>query len=299
MSEDVLIKETKTDIQWYEDDIPIRGCHLTLPKVKAVYRELQVITKKEGESVVGALSRPEGIGEEEWAERCKFLKDDAFRITVSIIGFDGQSVYGETEEIFDSNKLPSPIKNIFFTNTTAFKRHSSGNDPVNRFSLWINFDKPPLFDPNPLVSEPTPNYSRVEIRAEDVGYFRAVQNIIGNRLRSNKRWYWFIHEKFAYDVGLWFVALPYALYWVSIYSEYLFPVGGKYAAFRVGFFIYGLGISLLVYRALFGYIKWAYPVNILGENKDRATGHRVVLGTIVLGLLVTGVTSVIGTIAGL
>lgn len=58
-------------------------------------------------------------------------------------------------------------------------------------------------------------------------------------------------------------------------------------------------LSLLTYRALFGYIKWAFPVNILEENKDRATGHRLMLGAIVSSLIVSGAKSVLGTVAGI
>jgi hypothetical protein len=299
MSEEVLAKESKGDIQWYEDDIPIRGCQISLPQIKAAYRELALLTKKEGERIVGSLIKPDGLSEEDFQERNKFLKDNAFRVTVSIIGFDGQTAYGETEEIFDSKNLPLPIKKIFFTNSTAFKRNANDNEPINSFSLWINFDKPPLFDPNPLVSEPTPNFSKVNLRADDVGYFRAAQNIFGSKIKSNKKWYSFIHEKFAYDIGLWLVALPYSLYWITIYSDYFFPSDSKHPSFRVAFYIYGLGLSLLFYRALFGYIKWAFPVNILEENKDRATRHRLMLGAIVFSLVVTGVKSVLGMVAGI
>lgn len=299
MSEDVLVKEAKADIQWYEDNIPIRGCQLTLPQIKAAYRELTYLTKKEAHRIVGSLVKPEDMSEEDHLKRNEFLKDDAFRLTVSIIGFDGQTVYGETEDIFDSNNLPIPIKTIFFTNTTSFKRHANNNEPPNRMAFEVHFDKPPLFDPNPLVSEPTRNQSKVIIKADDVGYFRAVQSIISAKLRSSKKWYSFIHEKFAYDAGLWFIALPYALYWITIYCDYLFPSDGKHASFRIAFYIYGLGLSLLLYRALFGYIKWAYPVNILMENKDYATKHRIVLGAILTSMFVSGVKSVLGTIAGL
>jgi len=58
-------------------------------------------------------------------------------------------------------------------------------------------------------------------------------------------------------------------------------------------------MSLISYRALFGYIKWAFPVNILEENKDRATRHRLMLGAIMFSLIVSGVRSVMGTVAGL
>ncbi|NOY16955.1 MAG: hypothetical protein GXP23_08500 [Gammaproteobacteria bacterium] len=299
MSEDALVKQAKTDIQWFDENIPIRGCQLTLPQIKAAYRELALLTKKEGETIVASLEKTEEMSEEDFTKHNQLLKDDAFRITVSIIGFGGETAYGETKDIFDSDDLPIPVKTIFFTNVNSYKRHSNGQEPQNRFNLCIHFGKPPLFDPNPLVSEPTENYSEVKIQAADVGYFRAVQNIVSNKLRSNKKWYSFIHEKFAYDIGLWFIALPYALYWITIYSDYFFPSDSKYASFRIAFYIYGLGLSLIGYRALFGYIKWAFPVNILEENKDRATRHRLMLGAILFSLIVSGVKSVMGTVVGL
>lgn len=299
MSEDALAKEAKPDIQWYEDDMPLRGCQLTLPQIKATYRELATLTAKEGDRIVGSLSRPEGMTEDDFAKRNRAVRDDAFRITVSIVGFDRQTTYGETEDVFDSKNLPFPVSAIFFTNTTAFRRHSNGVDPPNRFSVWLYFDKPPLFDPNPLVSEPTRNPSRAAIAGDDVGYYRAVQNIIGMKLRSNKKWYSFIHEKFAYDIGLWFVALPYCLYWITVWNDRLLPPNGLHSSFRTAFYIYGLGLALLAYRALFGYIKWAFPVNILEENKDRATRHRITLGAIVFGIFATGVRSALSALAGL
>jgi|GEM_PF-1453753 len=299
MSDDVLIKENDPDIVWYEDEIPVRGCELTLPQVKAVYRELALLTRKEGETIIRLLQKSDDMNDEDFKKRNEFLQNDAFRLTVSIVGFDGQTAYGESENVFDSKNLPFPIKTIFFTNTTAFRRNADGVDPKNRFSLWLHFYKPPLFDPNPLVSDQTPNYSKVEIRADDVGYFRAVQNIVGNKLRSNKKWYWFIHEKFAYDIGLWLLALPYALYWITVYSDYFFPPEGANASFRIAFYIYGLGLSLFAYRALFGYVKWAFPVNVLEENKDSATRHRVTLGAILSSLVISAVKSVLGNAVGL
>ncbi len=221
----------------------------------------------------------------------KFLKDDAFRITVSIIGFDGQTTYGETDDIFDSKNLPIPIKTIFFTNSNSYKKHSNGTEPPNRFLACIHFDKPPLFDPNPLVSHPTQNYSQFTINAREIGYYRAVQRIADRRIGSNKKWYSFLHQKFAYDAGLWFFALAYSLYWITIANDYLFPSEGMHASFRVAAFIYGLGLSLIAYRALFSYVKWAFPVNVLDENKDKASWHRLTLAAILSSILVGAVKS--------
>ncbi|MBY3199620.1 hypothetical protein [Rhizobium laguerreae] len=294
MSEEALVKEkSNPDFQWYEDNVEIRGCDLSLPRIKAAYRELSALNRKEGERIVSATSKPDDMPDEEWEKKTAFWRDDAFRLTVSINGFDGETAYGETESIFDSKNLPAPIKSIYFTNLTAFSRNANGNEPPNHFSLTISFEKPPLFDPNPTVSEPTANNSKLVSHCQDVSYFRAIQTIVANKINSKKKWYSFIHAKFAYDVGLWFVAFPYALYWITIYCDHWLPSTGAHASFRVAFYIYGLGLSLFSYRALFGYLKWAFPVNILEENKDNATKHRILLGGIITSLIVGGIKSVV------
>lgn len=292
MSHDGL-SDQSPDVAWYEDDIPVRGCELSLPRIKAAYRELSVLTRREGERIVGLLKKADDVSEEDFQKRNEFLKGDAFKLTVSIIGFDGSTAYGESENIFDSKNLPFPIKAIFFTNANSFKPHANGDVPRNRFYVWLHFSKPPLFDPNPLVSDPTPNESKVELKAEDVVYFRAVQNIVASKLSSTKRWHSFIHQKFAYDLGLWFIALPYSLYWITTGLDRFFPASGHNASFRIAFYIYGLGSSLFLYRALIGYVKWAIPVNTLEENKDKAFRHRVILSGIVLALAAAGVQAIL------
>lgn len=297
MSESEVGMERNDNQQWYERDIAVRGCQLTLPKIKLLYRELQEVSDKEGERIISSLVKPKKMSASEFEKQNKNLMENAFRITVSIIGYDGQTVYGEFENIFDSDNLPEQIKTIFMTNTTAYKRNADGISPRNSVSIGLHFDKPPLFDPNPLVSEPTPNSSFAEIKSEHVGFLRAMQEIVSSKLGS-KKWYAFIHEKFSYDLGLWFVALPYALYWITIYADFLFPPGGKFSSFRIAFYIYGLGLSLILYRGIYGYLKWAFPVNILEENKDRATLHRLTLVAIVSGLFISGAKSFMKTLIG-
>jgi hypothetical protein len=290
-------KKQPAGAQWYEEDIQVRGCDLSLPQIKSAYRELAILTDQHGEKLLAKEIKREGESDEQLAERRKAVKEGAFKVTVSVIGFDGQTTYGESEETFDSKALPLPIKTIFFTNTTAFKRFTNGVEPDDRFGVWLHFDKPPLFDPNPLVSHPTQNHSLAILRAFDLGYYRAVQTIIGRKLKGERTWRSIIHGKFVYDIGLWFGALPYALYWVTVVMDYLTPSGGSHASFRTAVFIYGLGLALLTYRALFGYLKWAFPVNSLEENKDRATWHRRMLVGIVTSLVVGGVIAVMKMMA--
>lgn len=41
--------------------------------------------------------------------------------------------------------------------------------------------------------------------------------------------------------------------------------------------VYFSGLGIVLYRFFAGYLKWAFPVNILLENRDKAFQHRMFL----------------------
>ena len=63
----------------------------------------------------------------------------------------------------------------------------------------------------------------------------------------------------------------------GISDEHLRHYPGEFVAARIG-------MMLLFYRFLTSYAKWAFPVNVLAENKDRAAKHRWGLGALLTGL---------------
>jgi hypothetical protein len=97
-------------------------------------------------------------------------------------------------------------------------------------------------------------------------------------------WYAPIHETFTYDVGLWVFWAPYVLFNVTVYADKWLPATGTLSSYRPAFYMYGIGVGLIIYRFLFGYFKWAFPVNVLADNRDCAFTHRAVFATIVIGL---------------
>lgn len=298
MTENALVPASLKTVGWYEDVIPVRGCHLSLENIKAVYRDLQTINRNLGAQLISTLQREPDLTDEEWEVRKSFLLDDAFRLTITVSGSRDQKFYGETETLFDDPNLPKPIKSIFFTNVNSFRRNANGNEPRNRIIVHLDFGKPEVFDPNPLVSAATPNEGNVTINAEDITFFNAVQKTIENKVTAHKTWYGAIHRNFAYDIGMWLVALPVSLYFSTYYMDYLIPTGGKFEVFRWPLFIYFLGLSLLLYRALTTYAKWAFPVNVLEENKDRSLKHRLALGGFSTWLFYKVASTVYGIIVG-
>ncbi|WP_407495236.1 hypothetical protein [Pseudooceanicola sp. MF1-13] len=268
----------------YEQAIPVRGCKFSLSHIKDFYREIEKINKKFGESVILGLPRIEEMTDEQWQEHKDFLLEDGFRLTVTIIGWEDQSVYGDTAEIFDDEEIPKPIKSIHFNNITSFSRHAEGREPLNRVSVTIDFEKPSLFDPNPLVSEATQNDGIVNISASDITFFKAAQHSVEKNLLKNKTWYAAIHRNFAYDFGVWFIAMPLAIYFSGYYMNVILPEGSPFDIYRWPLFVYLAGLCLVIYRALTLYAKWAFPVNVLVENHDRALKHRLALGAVIIWL---------------
>lgn len=285
MNENLAVVPRPKSLEWFEDRIPVRGCRLDLQTIKEVYTELSKINSEYGQRLTAGLIRDENMSEEEWEDHKKRIHDDAFRLTVSIVGHRDQMVYSEDADIFSSENLPLPIKRIYFNNITAFRRNANGNQPPNRIEVILDFDKPAMLDPNPLVSEATQNDSVVLINADEISYFRAVQQVIANKLKSRRTNYGFLHNNFIYDLGLWLLALPSALLLSTYYMDRLLPSEGDLASLRWAFFIYAVGCMLITYRLLTSYTKWAFPVNVLSENKDKALKHRVVIGGIVAGFL--------------
>lgn len=298
MSEDALSFNNRRAIGWYEVSIPIRGCHFSLQNIKDVYRDIYSINKRFGEELISRLHPEAGLTDEQWKERKSFLLQDAFQLTVTINGARDEKLYGESVDVFDDPNLPRPIKSIYFTNATAFRRNSGGNDPVNRVAVFLDFGKPEVFDPNPLVSAATPNNGCVDIDAQDITFFNAIQNAVEKKLLSHRTWYGAIHRNFAYDIGMWLIALPVSLYFSAYQMDKLLPEGSDLALFRWPLFLYFVGLAIILYRAMTAYAKWAFPVNVLDENKDRALKHRLALGAFVTWVFFEVASTVPSLIAG-
>ena len=281
---DTMMIPARKAIGWYEENIPARGCILSLDDVKQLYLELSEINRDFGKKIISKLDREPNLTDKQWEDKKQFLLDDAFRLTVSVQGQRDQRLYGEDATVFSSEDLPMPVKIIYFTNVTAWQRHVPNSVPQNSIEVHLDFSKPALLDPNLQVSEPTPNNTSVTVKAEDMTFFRAVQQIVNDKLLSKRSFYNFIHWSFVYDFGMWFLVLPAALIIITYYMDLLLPAYGAFSTYRWAFFIYAIGMVLIFYRFLISYTKWAFPVTILRENRDTAWRHRAtiigIIGTI-------------------
>jgi len=284
MTEDSLVTKNRAPVRWKEIEIPVRGCKISLDKIKTIYRELSDINRSFGEKMIANLDRDTNMSDDEWENHKSWLLDDAFCLTISINGQKDQQLYAETVDIFDDPYLPFPLETIFFTNVNSYRRHASGELPTNQVSVYLDFGKPDIVDPKAVVSAATPNAGHVAVKAEDIAFYNAIQKSVEQSLTSHRTWYSPIHRNLSYDLGLLLVILPAAFYFSAYFMDQIIPADSNHMIYRWPLFMYFVFLSFIVYRMFTSYLKWAFPVNVLVENKDKAHFHRLFLGGIITWL---------------
>jgi hypothetical protein len=154
--------------------LALRALVLSWDDVKKIYRRLTGAVQSEADRAIARLVKQEGHTQEQFEAWKQDIKERAFRITVTVNGPNGEGLYGENGDIFDSPLLPNTIKSVYMTNVTAFQS-STGKSPLNSVTLLIDFSRPPLLDADNPLSGPTPNTSH--LRAEGAILRRHQQNI--------------------------------------------------------------------------------------------------------------------------
>lgn len=277
MTDELTTKLNSSVTDYFEDEIAVRGCRFDLEAIKKLYLDLDKINRVMGKNLVAKIPRNPEMSDSDWEKHKEMLEREAFKLTVTITGADDGRQYGEDVTIFDGDNLPDRIETIYFTNATKYRQFSNGIEPAEQVSVTLDFGKPKLFDPNPLVSEATPNTSFVIVKAQDFSFIKSVQMVVAKNLKQNSMYSRFLHLDFSYDVGMWLLGLPTAMYFGVILSENIIDLNENFASFLWPMVVYFSGLGIVFYRFFAGYLKWAFPVNILLENRDKAFGHRMFL----------------------
>jgi hypothetical protein len=266
-------------------DIPIKSVSLTWLDVKKLFERLKEIVRKEGEEVVPKLAKPSNMKDEEWPAEKKRLLESAFRVTVTIGGTGGETLFGDALDLFDSPDLPDDISLVYMTNRTAFRREA-GTDPVRVFELTLDFSRPPLIDGKQIVSAPTANNSKLNIQGDSNSWVATVNDAVMGLLKLRQTRTGFVHKSFVYDIGLMIVALPIAFYlaWETSLQFTKFT-NAPDLFIRSALYVYEIIAVTWLYRILFGYTKWIYPTVELKENLSSSKLHRAFWITIILAIL--------------
>ena len=264
--------------------IPLRGISMNIQDMRRIVELLLPHVEEEGHREVARLLN-RGPNNQEHSEQLNLERERAFQISVTIYGRDGESLFGYGTDPFDSPNIPTPIESIFITNNTAYQTVTDRN-PLNNFSLNLDFSTPPLVDNNNPVSNPTPNFSNLTVEGDRDAWVASIYQAVMGVLSKKSNGRSFMHAAFVYDIALGILGLPVAIYLCWRISGFVQAYLGVLNPFiAAAAYIYVFFLVLNLYRVLFGYTKWAFPTVELTDNENRSKTHRKVLGAILLSLI--------------
>ncbi len=274
------------DIQLIQKTFPLRNISISIDDIRRMVELLLPLVKEEGQRMVGQVLQNR-LDNQVNVEQLEAERERAFRITITIEGKSGENLFGYGAEPFDSPNIPEPIKSIYISNVTAFQ-NTTGNKPINNFTLHLDFSMPPLIDSTNLLSNPTSNLSHFIVDGERGSWVASVQQTVMDVLNKKANNRGFLHSAFIYDIGLVFLGLPAAIYFCWRLSGFVETNFGSLNSFIASaVYIYIVFFVLSIYRVLFGYTRWAFPTLELTDNNNRPKTHRKFWYWIMVGLLVS------------
>jgi hypothetical protein len=268
-----------------QKQIPVLAVQLSLTDVKTIYERLVLQLAEQANMEIAAAVKTEGQTDEQFEIFKKNARDQAFKVTTSIVGRDGQTLFGEDASVFNAANKPDKISSIFMTNVTAYANFAKIR-PRCAFDLNFDFSKPPLMDVKNPVSAPTQNFSKLTIEGNREAWVATINEAVAGILNGRKTRRGWLHKGSVYDLGLLILGLPFGLYVCWKFSDIIQNSFGRIHTFLAGAaYVYIFVTALYLYRALFGYTKWAFPTVELSDNNDEARAHRAVWSVIVLSII--------------
>lgn len=221
--------------------------------------------------------------DEEYAANKQILRE-SFELRVTVVGANGQELYGTIDEVFNSPNFPEQVKS-FYVNSDAILRALHNYYPRNSFEVFLDFSKPEVFDFSFLPNQRTPNESRFVVQGYEATWANGVFNEIRNFIKEKSAPLYFIHKHSIYDILLWAIGFPFAFWIAYKFSGWIeIELKDQSAFVRNALYVYVTLGSLVVFRIFFHYMRWVFPILEYRASKNRAMAHRALLGALGIGL---------------
>ena len=98
-----------TPVQNLKKFTPIRSVIVSIEDVKKIHGRLIQHVQEEGKLSVDKFNKPDNVSNEEFEDEKKRIEQQAFRVSITVVGDDGSSLYGDNVSIFDSPTMPDNI----------------------------------------------------------------------------------------------------------------------------------------------------------------------------------------------
>ncbi|MGI0134319.1 MAG: hypothetical protein ACREBW_05120 [Candidatus Micrarchaeaceae archaeon] len=272
--------------QWrnFTTRVPITACRLRHDGLKRLYQIVNEKQKEYRDKVVSRLSQMQEETLDKFLER-KRLVEEAFVTSVTITGTNGERLTANNEKIFDDINLPTSLKSVFYS-TQSVPKAVLKHLPEDRITVFLDFSQPSILDFSRLPTFPTPNESNFEIVANSDSWFSATKGKLTDFFSERRTGYDWIHRAGAYDILLFVVGLPLAV-WASVNVGAALPnIASINILPRALVYSYVFLAVLFLYRAFFSYSRWVFPkVEIETHIGKTPLKHRSAWGVMLLAII--------------
>ena len=266
---------------------PVPACLLSRSDFLRLCEQLNSKLQEQAATQILQLVRPSDYSVEEFEELKRSIKDVS-QIYVRVTATDGESISGIGPNVIKDLCQDMGIQRIYIDSKVTFEAKFNISPP-NQFWILLDFSKSAVFDLVNPVSQSTPNASLFEISGEDDTWIRAVYDQIKSSFESKKTRRTWLHRQGIYDLFLLILAVPITvliLWKLSKVYDVLLPNSHIVIDIIVG--VYGAIILLNLYRFIFGYTKWIFPlVELTDVGRKEAGRHRKSWWILILGIAAT------------
>lgn len=207
-----------------------------------------------------------------------------FELKVTVQGVDDERIYGTIPDVFNSPRFPDRVKTLYI-NSESDLRNLYNWFPRNRFEMLLDFTKPELFNLSLSPSISTPNASNILVSGLDSTWVSGVYGEIANFIEKNRTRRKFFHRHSIYDLLLFLLGIPFAFWMAYKLSRLINSIFGGFSVFvQNGAYVCLFFLMLHLFKALFDYARWVFPIVEYKSTTDTAHKHRFILGGLIIAI---------------
>ena len=207
-----------------------------------------------------------------------------FELQVTVRGTDDKVLFGTIPAVFSSPRFPDKVKTLYINSELDLK-NSHDWSPRNRFELLLDFTKPELFNLSLPPSISTPNASKIFVTGLNSDWVSGVYRKVTDFIKEKRTRRGFFHRHSVYDLLLLLAGFPFA-FWMAYKSSGLINrmFGGLSVFVQNGAYVCLFFLMLNVFKILFDYARWIFPIVEYKSSTNTVRKHRYILGCLVIAV---------------
>jgi len=268
-----------TNDQLYRNQLekPIESCKVSKEDLRELCLLLREMNNQAAELEVHKYKQLDQ-SDKEYKQNKEILRK-SFDLNVKIKGKNGEELFGNIEDVFDSPSFPNKVESLYLNSANTLQTNHNYH-PRNKFDLILIFTKPSIFDFSIEPSDPTPNYNRFNVEGYDTTWVNGVYREVEKFFDEHSSSFNFIHQQSVYDLYIWVLGIPFCFWVISKLSNTVDSIFSNFNNFvNIAAYVYVFFFSLIGLRILFHYARWIWPLIEYENGKAKEKKHR---GTIFL-----------------